>query len=121
VDDKKERFSSLGEQIQAVIRAGTPQGSVDERLLLPTLDLNTVEERGYISGLSESTPSEGGWLVQDEFINQLITPVWNEGLVPSKIKRLRMRAGSNSAKLPVVDESSRASGSRWGASKCTGK
>jgi hypothetical protein len=49
--DARERFSSFGEQMAAIMRAGCPGGSVDPRL-------NNF--RAAASGLSESVPSDGG-------------------------------------------------------------
>ena len=51
-DRKQDRFSSLGEQLACIMRAGTPGGSVDPRLL------------NAASGLGESVSSDGGFLVR---------------------------------------------------------
>jgi hypothetical protein len=52
VDNRsKEKFSSLGQNIMAVINAARPGGHVDPRLY------------NAASGLNETMPSEGGFLV----------------------------------------------------------
>lgn len=96
-------FGSLGEQLKAIIQMGTPGGRRDARL----------EFQIRASGLGESVPSEGGFLIQPNFIDQLISPIWSEGLIPSRVTKLRMSNG-NETTIPAIDESSRADGSRWG-------
>ena len=96
-------FRSLGEQLKAIIQMDTPGGRRDARL----------EMQIRAMGMGESVPSEGGFLVQPNFIEQLILPVWDEGEIPSRITKLRMSNGNEST-IPAIDESSRANGSRWG-------
>ena len=102
-DMREQQFGSLGEQLKAIIQIGTPGGRRDARL----------EMQIRASGMSESVPSEGGFLVQPKFIDQLIAPVWSEGEIPSRVTKLRMSNGNEST-IPAIEEISRADGSRWG-------
>jgi len=100
-DDSDITFRTLGEQLKAVINIGTPGRPDDMRLQLRS------------SGLSESSPSAGGFLIQPNFVDMLLAPVWDEAEIPGRVSKLRMSNG-NEAVIPAIDESSRADGSRWG-------
>lgn len=101
MDDSDIAFRTLGEQLKAVIDMGTPGRPDDMRLQLRT------------SGLSESSPSAGGFLIQPNFVDTLLMPVWDEAEIPKRVSKIRMSNG-NETTVPVIDESSRADGSRWG-------
>lgn len=94
------QFRSLGEQLMAVITA-TTQGHIDPRL------------EGRATGLSEGVGSEGGFLLQDNFGNELISTVWDEPEVLGKLNKLSLTKGNN-MKIPGYNETSRATGSRKG-------
>ena len=94
-------FRTLGEQLKAVINMGTPGRPPDMRLQLRS------------SGLDESTPSAGGFLLQPNFVETLLMPVWDEAEIPKRVSKIRMSNG-NETTIPAIDEDSRADGSRWG-------
>jgi len=99
---KKDSFLTFGEQLQAVMKAGDNRG-VDPRLTLRAA-----------SGLGESVASEGGFLVQQDFAANLMKPIFETGKLASRLNRLSLSGNSNGIKIPGIDESSRATGSRWG-------
>jgi HK97 family phage major capsid protein len=99
---QSRRFRSLGEQLTAVMKAGTPGGVVDPRLSTRA------------TGLNEAVPSEGGFLVQQDFATVLIERAFETGLLPAKCRKVTIKAGSNGIKIPTVNETSRADGGRWG-------
>ena len=101
---KKDRFASFGEQMMAVVRAGRPGGSTDPRLF-------NVRAAG--SGLSESVPSDGGFLVQQDFSSVLLQDAFATGVLSSRCRRQPISGNSNSMKINGVDETSRVS-SRYG-------
>lgn len=100
-DRPQDRFASFGEQLTAV-RAAALSGRVDPRLF-----------RGAASGLNETTPSEGGFLVQQDFSTELLKNVFETGILASRCRRIPISGNANSMKLPGLDETSRAS-TRWG-------
>jgi HK97 family phage major capsid protein len=102
--DAKDKFSSFGQQMAAVMRAGCPGGHADPRLY-------AVRAAG--SGLSESVPSDGGFLVQQDFATELLEDTFATGLLASKCRRIPISGNANSLKINGVDETSRAS-SRYG-------
>ncbi len=99
----KERFSSLGQQLSAVINAARPGGRVDPRLY-----------NQHASGLNETVPSEGGFLVQTDFVTELLRQVWETGILAPRCRRIPISGSANSTTINGVDETSRATGSRSG-------
>ena len=102
VKDEK-RFNSFGEQLMAVYRAAAPDGKVDSRLTT----------RAAL-GLNESLPSDGGFLVQKDFVLELLKRTYETGILASRVRRIPISTNSNGLKINAVDETSRANGSRWG-------
>lgn len=97
-------FRSFGEQLMAVRNAALPGSVVDPRLYGVRA----------ASGLNETVPSDGGFLVQKDFSSELIRRMNELGQVVSRCRRIPISANSNGLKINGIDETSRASGSRWG-------
>ncbi|MCB0201365.1 MAG: phage major capsid protein [Anaerolineae bacterium] len=104
VKAKPEAFKSLGEQLDAIRRSSTPGYSVDRRLT----------EMKAISGMSETVPEDGGYLVQTDFASELLRLTHETGLLTGRVRRIPVGANSNGLKMNAVAETSRATGSRWG-------
>ncbi|MBM3494759.1 MAG: phage major capsid protein [Armatimonadetes bacterium] len=96
-------FATLGEQLQAVAAVST-RGVVDRRLL----------PISAASGMNESIPSEGGFLVQQDFSGSIIDRIYELGSILARATRMPLSGNSNGMKLPYINESSRANGYRWG-------
>jgi HK97 family phage major capsid protein len=99
----ESRFASFGEFLVAVRNAGIPGGHRDQRL-----------ENRAATGLSEAVPSEGGYLVNSDFTNQLIESAFKTGKLAKLCNQIELSSNSNRLEINGVDESSRATGSRWG-------
>lgn len=103
--DEKKHFNSLGDQLLAVARhavAGKDPHALDARLVrAPT-------------GAGEVDPSAGGFLVQTDFATAVFARAYDMGQILSRTNKLSISTSSNSMKIPGVDETSRATGSRWG-------
>jgi HK97 family phage major capsid protein len=99
----ERRFGSFGEQMLAVYRASAPGGSVDTRL-----------STRAASGLNETNPSDGGFLVQQDFVKDLLKRAYETGILASKVRKIPITSNSNDLKIKAVDEDSRANGARWG-------
>jgi HK97 family phage major capsid protein len=95
----QDRFASLGQQLVSVYQAGRPAGRVDPRLFTAAA----------ASGLNETVPSEGGFLVQQDFTNDLLQDLMTTGILASRCRSQQISAVSNSIKINGVDETSRAS------------
>ena len=98
-------WNNFGDFLKAVVDAGTPGKRFDPRLR---------ELRGTPSGASEQVSADGGYLVDTDFANDLMTRVYNNGVLASRARRIPISAGSNGLKINVVNETSRADGSRFG-------
>ena len=95
------RFECFGDQLLAVARASQSGGQVDRRL------------SRAISGMAETFPSDGGFLVQTDFSSELIRRVYEASPVVSRVRRIPVGANANGLKMNAIAESSRAS-SVWG-------
>jgi len=104
VEDRedKEKFRSLGQQLSAVMQAARPGGYADPRLF-----------RAAGSGLSGSVPSDGGFLVQQDFATELLQDTFATGILASRCRRIQISGNSNSLRINGIDETSRAS-TRYG-------
>jgi HK97 family phage major capsid protein len=103
VKDEK-RFKSFGEQLQAIVNAGMNKGvSPDPRLIYQKA-----------SGANEAVPSEGGFLVQTDFSTELMGLMHEMGQVVARVRKIPISGNSNGIKLPAINETSRATGSRFG-------
>ncbi|MDD5013732.1 MAG: phage major capsid protein [Atribacterota bacterium] len=102
---EEKRFKSLGEQLAAVINASTPGvRNIDDRL---------IESRAA-SGMGESVPADGGFLVQTDFSTELIKHVHDASTLYSRVRKIPVSSNADSLKINAVNESSRVTGSRWG-------
>lgn len=101
---KPEAFKSFGEQLDAIRRASMPGYSIDRRLA----------EAKAISGMSETVPEDGGYLVQTDFSTELLRLTHESGLLSSRVRHIPVGANANGLTINAVAETSRATGSRWG-------
>lgn len=94
-------FASLGEQLVAIVRAG--EGiEFDPRLY------------GAASGGSANVGADGGFLIQKDFVPELMKEGFESGALASRCSTHEVSANSDGLEVPYVDETSRATGSRWG-------
>lgn len=98
-----KEFRTFGEQMSAIARAGMT-GAVDPRL---------TGVRA-VSGMSEGVPSDGGFLVQTDFSSEIFRRTYEMGQVLSRCRRVPIGANANGLKTLAIDETSRATGSRFG-------
>ena len=106
--EAEKPFKNLGEQLFAVKAAATPGQVPDKRLLF----LN--EKAIKATGASEGTGADGGFLVQQEFTNEALNRVYNTGEVMKRTTKRPVGAGANGLVVNVINETSRATGSRFG-------
>lgn len=99
--DAEKHFPTFGEFLRSVIQHYLKDGT-DSRLVRAPI------------GAGESDASAGGFLVQSDFASAIWTRAYDMGEILSRVFKLPISANANGIKLPAVDESSRATGSRWG-------
>lgn len=93
-------WSSFGEQLQAIVQAGSPDGNRDERLA--------------VSGGSANVGSDGGYLIQKDFSAEIYKLAYETGQLAGRCRRVGISKNSDGLEIPFVEEDSRATGSRWG-------
>ena len=71
-------------------------------------------EQRTATGLNESIPSEGGFLVQKDFASELIKDTYDNNEKPNRCRKIQISGPSNSFSANMIDETSRATGSRMG-------
>ncbi|MCP4099153.1 MAG: phage major capsid protein [Planctomycetaceae bacterium] len=105
VSDPADRpFKTFGDQLKAIAQASVPGGKLDRRLL----GIKSA------SGQSEGIPSEGGFLVQQDFATELFSQAFAQSEILSRVRSIPIGANANGTKIVMIDETSRANGSRWG-------
>lgn len=103
--DKKAAnpWPSLGEQLKAVAIATRYPHRADERL----------KAQKAIQGQNEQQGSEGGFLVQHDFAQNIATVMHESGDVLSRVRRIPISGNSNGFTMNAIDEINRSTG-RWG-------
>lgn len=97
-------FNSFGEQLVAIM-ATCQSRQIDSRL---------GEIQAAVQGGSEGVPSDGGFLVQQDFAQQLLADTYQTSVIWGRADNTTIGANSNGLKQNAVNETSRATGSRWG-------
>ena len=108
-------YGSLGEQALDVVRAATNRDPDARERLVYSL-AKSLEEQGIQAALGQNTimDSEGGFLVQTDVSASIWQRMVTGGAILSRIATLPLTPPANAIDLPGVDETSRATGSRWG-------
>lgn len=109
VTDEADRpFTSLGEQLVAIARAQSPRGAFE--------GAGTVDPRllGAASGGNTSVGADGGYLVQKDHAVDLLGKGMESGALASRCDRSEIGPNSDGLEVVTIDETSRATGSRWG-------
>ncbi|CAK0770162.1 putative Phage major capsid protein [Gammaproteobacteria bacterium] len=112
LDEADRPFKSLAEMAFAVKTAAVSakNGSVrmDARLLRIESGMKAAQ------GANESIPADAGYLIEPTISTELIKPIHEEGPFSSAVRRLPVGSNSNFGYINGIDETSRATGSRWG-------
>jgi HK97 family phage major capsid protein len=100
-----------------------PQQALPELRRAAAVDLQALRQQGHQTdsrlvraptGAGEVDPTGGGFLVQTDFMRPIFMLAHDMGEILSRVNTIPISAVSNGLKIPGVDESSRATGSRWG-------
>lgn len=107
----------FAQQLQAVVRHAKGM-AMDPRLtgVYGDFDASGVFQAsgGSDGAMNEAVPSEGGFLVGSDFSAKIYQRTYSTGSIVSRCTRQPISANSNRLTLNVVDEDSRADGSRMG-------
>lgn len=97
-------FGSLGDQLMAVRQAAIDPRGVDKRL---------YEVRAPL-GANVAAPSEGGFLLETQYSAGIWKRTYESGQILSRCFRVAINDNADSVVINGLDETSRATGSRWG-------
>jgi HK97 family phage major capsid protein len=103
---------TLGEYLRDIVasaRSVNTGGNV-----LPRVAQYQKQVRAAATGASESVPSDGGFLVGEDFASEIIRRAYDNNQVLSRCRRATISTNANSMKMNGVDETDRANGSRHG-------
>ena len=103
-DRSKVIWKNNSEFLSAVYAASKQGATPDQRLLM----------QNAASGMGESVPSDGGFLVGEDFAKELLQKTYETGVLASKCRKIPISPTSNALEANGIDETSRANGSRWG-------
>lgn len=104
-------FRHFGEQLQAIADVGTPWTSSDKRQVALN-KLDAVSRAATGSG--SKVDSEGGFLIQKDFSKEVMKRAYDSSQLYNLCKKITISSEANGLKIPAIDESSRATGSRFG-------
>jgi HK97 family phage major capsid protein len=102
-DKDPNKFKSFGEQLMAVFNVANNLG-MDKRL----------QDVKAAAGMNEAVGSDGGFLVQTDFVSELLTRSYDAATLASRCRRIPLTSNANALTINGVDETSRKDGSRWG-------
>ncbi len=104
-DEADRPFKNVAEQCAAV-KAYTQSFGQKQHPRLKALKA--------IQGASESVPTDGGLLLEPTLTSEVLMPMHEDGVFYADVRKLPVSSNSNSGWINGVDETSRATGSRWG-------
>jgi HK97 family phage major capsid protein len=107
-------FTSLGEQLSAIAAAAAPAGVRIGAFVGGSVDKRLGRLNATISGGSTSVGGDGGFLVQKDFTVDLMKEAFGGDEIVKRCSATEIGANSDSLEVVTVDETSRATGSRWG-------
>jgi HK97 family phage major capsid protein len=103
---KEPKFDCLGDQLQAI--AGVALSGRDNPML--KWESLAPATGSAVAGVA----SDGGYLIQKDFSTALLGKMNELGQVKGQVTTIGISANSDGLQLPALDETSRATGSRWG-------
>ncbi len=117
-EERRRRVAQgFGEQLFQVRKAAMIQnsaagGEIDKRLF--ELQRRADLQKRAPSGSSESIAEDGGFLIQPDMANEVLVLAHDVGQVYQRVDKLPLSEATNAIKIPAVNETSRADGSRFG-------
>lgn len=103
-DNREDRpFAGLGDQLVAIAASSFPGAEVDPRLM-----------RAAASGANATSPADGGFLIEMGYSEALLNRARKSSQLMGLCNEIPVAAGLDGVELPYIDETSRATGSRWG-------
>ena len=107
---KEKIYTSLGQQLRDIAAASQQAAppAVKDKLS------KVAQIYGAATGAGAAVGADGGFLIEPTFTTQLLEGVRSESVLLKKCTKLPLNPDSDSLEAPLIDETSRAAGSRWG-------
>lgn len=105
-DEAERPFESFGDQLAAICKAEKPGSDIDKRLLA----INTKAATGG----SALVGTDGGFLIQSDFSNEIFQIMHGTASLYNLCDKHQVSENADGLEVPYIDETSRATGSRWG-------
>jgi HK97 family phage major capsid protein len=105
-DEADNEFTSIADQARAVKAFSMSYGK-NQDVRLGRLAVKA-------SGANEAVPSQGGFILEPTLVKEILKPVHEEGPFSAAAKKLPVGSDSNYGWINGIDETDRATGSRWG-------
>ena len=114
-------YAKIGEDLQAMIAATMPAdygldrigrfpiGTVDSRLRNMRSDY-----RNAATGAGETVPSDGGFVVGTDLRDAIDSTLYGGSALLPMLQEVELTTNANSLKINLIDQTSRATGSRFG-------
>ncbi len=112
-DDPPTPFKSLGDQLKYVALAAINKHQPAHPGLIAINEWQANRVRAA-TGASELVGADGGFLVQTDLQSGLLDDVFSAAQLAPQTTRREVGAGFNGVKFNTIDETSRATGSRYG-------
>ena len=107
VDRAADRpFNTFGEQLAAIVAYGDGKG--------PPMDSRLARIQAAVTGAGAGTGTDGGFAIQKDFQVDLLKESFESGALASRCSQTEISGTSDGLKVVTIDETSRATGSRWG-------
>lgn len=120
-DNATKKPVTLGEVMQAMVYNSPEFPAHRKAMILPhgvaahvAAALASSDLQATVSGVSSGNPESGGVLVRNEWNTSLMDRVQETAKIAPKCFSMPVGDGSDGVEAPFVDETSRATGSRWG-------
>lgn len=124
IDREVERgFSTVGDQLMALVRAGSPDHRASDLDIRRLRHLNATEGRTLDDGLGEYraptgastfSPADGGVFIQTQFDQQLLRRTYEDGQIISRCRRIGLGQGNRTLKVRGLKDDKRTDGNRFG-------
>lgn len=108
VDEADRPFKSVGDNLLAIVDQ-VRKGHTAPRMKA----LHAMNVKANL-GSNETVPSQGQFLLEPTLVGEFMKPVHEVGPFSSRVRRMPVGSNSNFGWINGVDETSRATGSRWG-------
>jgi len=95
---------AFGQQLRDVFMATTRHSMSD----------NLAQLQAAAQGAGEKIGSDGGFMVQTDIAAGILQNVFTGGALLNAVRKINLGENSNGVTMRAVDETSRATGSRWG-------